>query len=588
MSEALRVQRALAETEGVRKRGKAAETRRMEAALRESEIRYRSLFETVREGILIVDGQTGQITAANPFLLDLLGCRPEALQGKALWESGVFRDVEKARFVFAEGRENRPVRYGELELETREGRPIHVEFVSHVYPVAQTRVIQCSLRDISGRREAERRQSLAAEILATINDAASLADTIAAILKAIKRETGFAAVGIRLRSGDDFPYFVQNGFSNDFLLTEERLTVRAQGGGVCRDGSGNLSLECTCGLVISGQTDPTNPLFTPGGSFWINDALPLLDLPADRDPRIRPRNRCIREGFRSIALIPIRVKREIVGLLQLNDRRRDRFTLDLVTFFEGLGASLGIALTRKRAEEAIRERTAQLEAANRELDSFSYSVSHDLRAPLRAIDGYARIILRQQGERFDENTRRQFEVIRRSTATMGQLIDDLLAFSRMGKEALSCASLDVGALARDAWEGLRATQPDRPLELKIEPLPAGMGDRSLIKQVFVNILSNAIKFTRIREVGRIEVGGCEGEGETVFYVRDNGVGFDMQYHDRLFGVFQRGHSADEYEGTGVGLAIVQRIINRHGGRVWAESEPGRGATFYFSLPARRP
>jgi light-regulated signal transduction histidine kinase (bacteriophytochrome) len=278
------------------------------------------------------------------------------------------------------------------------------------------------------------------------------------------------------------------------------------------------------------------------------------------------------------------VNREIVGLLQLNDRKKGCFTLDMITFFEVLGSSIGIALTRKRAEEAIKERTLQLEAANKELESFSYSVSHDLRAPLRAIDGYSRMILRQQKDNFDENTKRQFNLIMDSTKMMGKLIDDLLALSRLGKESLSMSRLNMEDLTRDVWEELKAINPDRPIDLKIDHVPPGMSDRSLIKQVLVNILSNAIKFTRVREVPLIEVGGCAEETENVYYVRDNGVGFDMQYHDKLFGVFQRLHSVDDYEGTGVGLAIVQRIIHRHGGRVWAESKVDEGACFYFTLP----
>lgn len=207
--------------------------------------------------------------------------------------------------------------------------------------------------DITDRKEAERRQSLVAEILGIINDSRPFADAIDRILTAIKKETQFDAVGIRLRSGDDFPYFVQYGFSHDFLLAENALTLRDDDGGLCRDENGNVSLQCTCGLVISGQTDPANPLFTRGGSFWTNDSLPLLDLPADQEPRLNPRNRCIHEGFRSVALIPIRANRQIVGLLQLNDRDTDCFTLEMIHFFEGLGSSIGIALNLKEVEQAL-------------------------------------------------------------------------------------------------------------------------------------------------------------------------------------------------------------------------------------------
>jgi GAF domain-containing protein len=208
---------------------------------------------------------------------------------------------------------------------------------------------------VTERKQAERYQYLAAEILGIINDPSTLADSINLILAAIKRKTGFDAVGIRLRSGDDFPYFVRNGFTEDLLLTENTLIARDASGGPCRDKSGNISLECTCGLVISGKTDPTNPLFTEGGSCWTNNSLPLLDLPAEQDPRLSPRNHCIHQGYLSVALIPIRANREIVGLLQLNDRRKGCFSLDVIHYFERISASIGVALMRKQAEEALRK-----------------------------------------------------------------------------------------------------------------------------------------------------------------------------------------------------------------------------------------
>ena len=220
-------------------------------------------------------------------------------------------------------------------------------------------------------KQAETRQHLAAEILGYLNDQHTLDDTINFILTTIKRETEFDAVGIRLRSGDDFPYFVQNGFSKDFLLKENYLIAREEKGGPCKDQNGNISLECTCGLVISGQADPTTPFFTEGGSFWTNNSLPLLGLPEDQDPRLHPRNNCIHEGYRSVALIPIRANREIVGLLQLNDSREDRFTIDMIHFYEGISSSIGVALMRKQAEEEREGLIARLQKALSEVKTLS-------------------------------------------------------------------------------------------------------------------------------------------------------------------------------------------------------------------------
>jgi PAS domain S-box-containing protein len=242
---------------------------------------------------------------------------------------------------------------------------------------------------------------------------------------------------------------------------------------------------------------------------------------------------------------------------------------------------------RKQSERTLEERTAQLEEANKELESFSYSVSHDLRAPLRAVDGYARMILRKQGDKFDEDTMRKFNEIRSSAQMMGRLIDDLLSFSRLGRKHMSIAKMNMDDLVREVWKEVQAINSDRNMMLTVNSIPPGYGDRMLIKQVYSNLLSNAVKFTKYRSPALIEVGGYEDGDDKVYYVRDNGVGFDMAYYDKLFGVFQRLHSPDDFEGTGVGLATVQRIIHRHGGRVWAEGTLDEGAAFYFTLPQKR-
>jgi PAS domain S-box-containing protein len=256
------------------------------------------------------------------------------------------------------------------------------------------------------------------------------------------------------------------------------------------------------------------------------------------------------------------------------------------SFIEFQGLSRDIT-KRKQSERILAERTAQLEEANKELESFSYSVSHDLRAPLRAIDGYARLILKKQGDNFDADTLDKFNTIRSSTHLMGQLIDDLLTFSRLGKKHMSMSKLNMDDIIQDVWKEQQTINPERNMTLTIHSMPPGYGDRALIKQVYSNLLGNAVKFTKNRDAAHIEAGGCTENGEDIFYVKDNGVGFDMTYYDKLFGIFQRLHSTDDFEGTGVGLAIIQRIIHRHGGRVWAEGKVGEGAVFYFSLPENR-
>jgi signal transduction histidine kinase len=234
-------------------------------------------------------------------------------------------------------------------------------------------------------------------------------------------------------------------------------------------------------------------------------------------------------------------------------------------------------------ELRVAQRTSELAAANKELEAFSYSVSHDLRAPLRAIDGFSRILQEDYDSRPEATRQRYLGLIRNATQQMGQLIEDLLAFSRLGRQAINLQIVYPEALARQVLEELRGEQEGRQLEIILGQLPACQADPALLKQVFINLIGNALKFSRSRERSRIELGCHETPEETIWFVKDNGVGFDQRYAPRLFGVFQRLHPAEEYEGTGVGLALVQRIIQRHGGRIWAEAEPDKGATFYFTL-----
>ena len=236
-------------------------------------------------------------------------------------------------------------------------------------------------------------------------------------------------------------------------------------------------------------------------------------------------------------------------------------------------------------ERKVIERTAELQAANKELEDFTYTVSHDLRAPLRAIDGFSGMLLRDLKERVDGEAFRKLSIVRQSVQKMNQLIEDLLAFSRLGKKAMSFSTIDMEGLVDEVWGEQHGLEPGRKLELRRGPLPRAFGDRAFVKQVFSNLLSNSVKFTRPKSEALIEVGGEKKRGESLFYVKDNGVGFDMRYYGKLFGVFQRLHSEAEFEGTGVGLAIIYRIIQRHGGRIWAEGKVGEGATFYFTLPA---
>jgi signal transduction histidine kinase len=230
----------------------------------------------------------------------------------------------------------------------------------------------------------------------------------------------------------------------------------------------------------------------------------------------------------------------------------------------------------------MHERNVQLQAAVSELDAFSYSVSHDLRAPLRAIDGFSRILLKQYGSILPQEPREYLQLVRDNTVQMGRLVDDLLAFARLSRQQLSKQRVPIRKIIESVLSDARQQAEGRSVSVSVGELPSLWGDPSLLKQVFVNLIGNAFKYTRMRAEAVIEVGSREIGGEQVVFVRDNGAGFDMQYADKLFRVFQRLHRAEDFEGTGVGLAIVQRIVHRHGGRVWAEAAVDQGATFYFT------
>ena len=254
---------------------------------------------------------------------------------------------------------------------------------------------------------------------------------------------------------------------------------------------------------------------------------------------------------------------------------------------------LMVALLTERVEKVrtlnnlnneLKKEAIKLEDANNELEAFAYSVSHDLRVPLRAIDGFSRIMIEDYEDKLDEEGVRLLNIIRENTKKMGQLIDDILLLSRAGRQEMTITKIDISSLAKNIYREFNQDTQGRNIDFTVEDMPHTNADRALITQVLTNLIGNAIKFTRGKENAKINLGFKAGDEDNIYYVKDNGAGFDMKYYDKLFGLFQRLHSQEEFEGTGVGLSIVQRIVSRHGGRVWGESKVGEGTTIYFTIP----
>jgi signal transduction histidine kinase len=303
------------------------------------------------------------------------------------------------------------------------------------------------------------------------------------------------------------------------------------------------------------------------------------------------KGKVIMDAIRAVAA---NMQTEEAGLLQArtNDLARTNATTEAIVIW---GSIIGLLLAfvvdyiinRFVIGEIVQK--PLLEAAlkaNKEMEAFSYSVSHDLRAPLRAIDGFTQILVEDHGEKLDDEGKRIAGIIRASTKQMGTLIDDLLAFSRLGRQEIKKIPIGMGALADATYKEIRQSSPERDITLVMGALPDIDGDIDMIRQVWVNLFTNAIKFTGKKEKAKIEVGSTSDGDMVTYYMKDNGAGFDMQYVGKLFGVFQRLHSIEEFDGNGIGLSNVKRIIERHGGRVWAEGKVGEGATFYFELPKK--
>ena len=405
-------------------------------------------------------------------------------------------------------------------------------------------------------------------------------------------------VGMRIADDEgNIPYESCAGYSSQFLMSESNLSLKQD--------------HCVCTRVIAGMLEPHElGATTPNGSFYCINTSKFVE-GLTEGQRTQYRGVCMKHGFLSLAVVPIRYRDRVIGAVHLADEREGMVPLKNVEFIEQLAFIIGEAVFRfgienelktlnKELEQRVVERTAQFEAANKELEAFAYSVSHDLRAPLRAIDGFSRVIEEEHAEKLGTAGREYFRRVRAAGQRMAQLIDAMLSLSRLTRGELNRIRVDLGSLAKTAANELKKGQPDRRVEFDIADGMTAEGDPVMLRVVVENLLENAWKFTSKTEKAKIEFGAMSQEfgvrsektfnsqlqtpiSQLVYYVRDNGAGFDMTYANKLFMAFQRLHTADEFPGLGIGLATVQRIIHRHGGRIWTEGETGKGATFFFTL-----
>ncbi|MCY2930673.1 MAG: ATP-binding protein [Planctomycetota bacterium] len=585
--------------------------RAQHAVLQESEKRFSDVLHSSSDAILLIEDATfvDCNEAATRMLgyadkRELLDTHPSELSPPVQPDSRLSAD--KADEMMATALKEGSHRFEWMHRKAG-GEDFLVDVTLTAIAVGGKTQLHCVWRDRTERHRSQVYAEMGREILQILNEPGDMPDSVRRILGTLKARTGFDAVGIRLQHGEDFPYVAQEGFSQEFLLKENLLAECNAAGGKCRGTDGRVSLECTCGLVVSGKTDPACPLFTPGGSFWTSDSIPLLDIRPEDDPRHRPRNTCMHQGYASMALVPIRCKERIVGLIQFNDRRKGCFTLGTVELLEGIASHIGAAMVRKQAETELLETNRQLEqavgranemavlaeTASVTKSEFLANMSHEIRTPLTAILGYSELMMEEGAT--PQERQEHSRVILRNSRHLLELVNDILDISKIeaDKLVLERRRCSIHAIVADVVSMMRVRAIEKNLALTaryITPIPETiLTDEARLRQAIINLVGNAVKFTEAGEVS-ISVGlvqdSPEGAPALRIDVRDTGIGMSPDTIAQLFQPFMQADSSTtrKYGGTGLGLTITRRIMEKMEGRILVESVPGQGSTFSLLVP----
>jgi PAS domain S-box-containing protein len=553
----------------------------------------RSLIEASLDPLVTIS-PAGKITDVNEATEEVTGVGRERLIGSDF--SSYFTEPATAaagyQKVLAEGL----VRDYPLTIRHASGRTTDVLYHATVYRDQAGRVqgVFAAARDITERKQTARRRNFTSALLALFAQKTSAPDYLKSVVEAMREWTGCQALGIRIADGQgEIPYAASAGFAPEFVELENGLSLH-------RD-------NCCCSRAISQASDESDRgLLTPGGSYRCDDTIAFINkLPPEK--RAHYRGNCMKFGFASLAIIPIRYREKAIGVLHLADRRPGQFPLATVEFLETMTPLIGEAMQRFQTEAELArhrdqlevlvgQRTQELTAANtrlqqtaeelqrsnRELEQFAYVASHDLQEPLRAVGGYVKLLQLRYPDKLDDKGRGYIAGAFDGATRMERLIGDLLAFSRVGTRGGVFEPANLETVLDLALRNLEASIAASQATLTHDPLPSLPVDATQIMQLFQNLIGNALKF-KGNQQPRIHVGAQRQDGRWVFSVRDNGIGIEPQYYERIFQIFQRLHTRKDYPGTGIGLAICKKIVERHGGKIWVESQSGQSSTFYFSI-----